>query len=444
MYRYLFRRDQTQAKKRANNVANQVRGIFRLRMRASMVTYAQKVHRTGAQPALIYGRQVPSTVRLRRQASKVIAGKGSGRCLTTTWALLMGGSEFGLAWQSDVDELWRVSEGPDEIDDAELLEEVAANIKRAQRPSGAWPDCNGTVTIALGRCNRGSRNEASQAQACARAADSRWTRHEYPEGAADFVCRAGCWDEVEFQRGPDGFFDVFGDGWGGAELWAFLLALRNTRGNLRYRADDMPLVTGCARGRQRQPPQGTNADLWLAMRETVSESGYSRSARANLDCTALDTIRPESERNCPRACKQEHFDWAVDEVFAGASGVQDEGLAALYVEWAGLFLARRALCAEELARLLRACTATTVLQRRLRRSALLARLVRESSAELQMCVATVLAAFADFACSASVKELRSFCLGARELLMAALLPQLARCAPEVQQYVVKAIDSGEV
>ncbi|CAK0881497.1 unnamed protein product, partial [Prorocentrum cordatum] len=169
-------REAEQARKRAKNEAKRVGGTFRLRRRASMGTHAQKLHRAGALHALIYGHQVLGLaphlmLRLRRQASRAIAGRGFGRCLTTTLALLMGSGDPALAlpsqpaaewlqfwrwakvkgaisavictlmaagwevptaveWQFDADELWRMSEGPDEVDDTELLEEVAASIKR--------------------------------------------------------------------------------------------------------------------------------------------------------------------------------------------------------------------------------------------------------------------------------------------------------------------------
>ncbi|CAK0841289.1 unnamed protein product, partial [Prorocentrum cordatum] len=266
------KRYQTQAK-RAKNVAKWVRGIFRLRRRASMGTYAQKLHRTGARPALIYGHQVLGAApcfmpRLCRQASRAIAGKGFGRCLTTTLALLMGDDDPGLALPRQLGLLDKAVEGHEAVPCLWL--------------TGLPP--------------------------------ASWTRHTYPEGAADFVRHAGCWDEVERPRGPDGFLDVFGDGSGGGhsgdpklrqcgvgvtimrtfaerendaptrvagilaglpgpkqtvpsvELWAFLLALRVTRGNLRCHTGKLPLVTGWTHGRQRQPPQGTDADLWLAIR----------------------------------------------------------------------------------------------------------------------------------------------------------------------------------
>ena len=129
-----------------------------------------------------------------------------------------------------------------------------------------------------------------------------WTRYTCPEGVSNFERKTGCWEDVEGQRGEDGFLDVFGDGSGGkhsadprlrqcgvgvavlqtfndgedpqllagivaglpgprqtvprAELWAFLLALRSTSGDLRYHTDNMPLVSGWSRGRHRLPPRG--------------------------------------------------------------------------------------------------------------------------------------------------------------------------------------------
>ena len=210
------RRDQTQAKKRAKKAGKRVGNIFRMRKKASLGRFARKLHRTGAQPALVYGHQVLGTapslmLGLRRKACRAIAGKGFGRCMTTALALLMGDEDPGLSlpqqlvsewlqfwrrhpehharvkrawvtiygelsgrpperrwakvkgavsaiictlltagwdaptateWTSDIDELWRMSDGPSEVDDAELLEEVVcqhqAHMVEASSPARRW------------------------------------------------------------------------------------------------------------------------------------------------------------------------------------------------------------------------------------------------------------------------------------------------------------------
>ncbi|CAK0881441.1 unnamed protein product, partial [Prorocentrum cordatum] len=149
-----------------------------------------------------------------------------------------------------------------------------------------------------------------------------WTRYEYPEGASEFEHVAGDWDTAAEQYGgEDGFLDVFGDGSGGehsddprlrqcgvgavilqvslqapgelrvaagvaagllgpkqtvprSELQAFLIALRRTRGCLRYHTDHMPLVHGW-RQRRHVSPSGKNADLWWQIRRAIRDRGDS-------------------------------------------------------------------------------------------------------------------------------------------------------------------------
>ena len=73
-----------------------------MRRKAQLGKFSKMLTRTGAMPALVYGHQVlgvapAALLALRRQASKAIAGKGFGRCLTTTLGLTMGSEDPGLA-----------------------------------------------------------------------------------------------------------------------------------------------------------------------------------------------------------------------------------------------------------------------------------------------------------------------------------------------------------
>ena len=79
-----------------------------------------------------------------KRAWATIYGELSGRPPERRWAKVKGavsaiictlltagwGAPTATEWTSDTDEIWRMSEGPSEVDDAELLEEVAASIKR--------------------------------------------------------------------------------------------------------------------------------------------------------------------------------------------------------------------------------------------------------------------------------------------------------------------------
>ncbi|CAK0907038.1 unnamed protein product, partial [Prorocentrum cordatum] len=89
------RRGQSQFQKRAKTAARRLHLTHRMRRKARLGKCTRMPRKTGVQPALIYGHQVfgvapTALLKLRRPASRAMAGRGFGRCLATTLALALG------------------------------------------------------------------------------------------------------------------------------------------------------------------------------------------------------------------------------------------------------------------------------------------------------------------------------------------------------------------